>query len=933
MKTIIRVAKTELRFLFYSPIAWFLMIVFLIQCGVVYVGVLESIVKQQELGGRANFLSALTLRVFLSPGSLFGNVMQNLYLYIPLLTMGLISRETSGGTIKLLYSSPMDVSEIVFGKFLAMVVYSLLLVAIVAIFVVSGMFHIQLPDTGMLLTALLGFFLLLCAYASIGLFMSSLTTYQVVAAICTFVMIGVLSYIGSLWQDIEFVRGLTYFLSINGRTSKMLSGMVTTKDVLYFILIVYIFLGLTIYKMKAGTESKPALLKAARYVAVVVSALLIGYISSIPRFVGYYDATANKSGTLTPQVQKIIAELGDEPLEITAYNNLMGRYWSFGAPKSYNTNLARWEPYMRFKDNIKLNTVYYYDSVLDNSLMMMSGKDKTLKEQAENYAKSMDVDLAMFKTPEEIRKIIDLRPELNRYVMQLKWKDRITFLRIFNDQQVWPGETEVAAALKRLLQAKLPKVAFLTGDLERNIDKKGDKEYQTLTKLTTFRHALVNQGFDVDTVSLETQEIPADVSTLVLADPKIALTPVTMEKIKQYIARGGNMLITCEPGRQAVMNPLLKELGVQMMNGMVVQASKDFSPDLVTPGVTPAAAGFTKPLAKQVANNMKVSMPGASGLSYIPGGPFKVQPLLVTDSATTWNRIKKLDLELMTSATAGETGDEVAGIGKPRRITGAPVAVDGKTVVMTTLSGGEIKSTTISLPKAGAHTSTDTGVKTTGVVRMATTGAPGTAGRHMIKLDSASVQKLRMRISAMPVAAGGTAPDSTAMAGRRGRMVTTGGPVRLHGPVVRPRQQAGTPAMVTQEGAPLSRHRRADMGTVAFSPADGDTKGAIPIAISLARQVNGKEQRIVVTGDADFMCNAELQRMNMRTANFNFNTALFSWLAYSAFPIDASRPDPKDNKLYLTGKDVKVLRIVYIWILPALLLAFGTILLIRRKRK
>lgn len=932
MKTIIRVAKTELRSLFYSPIAWFLMIVFLVQCGVVYVGALEGIVKQQELGGvRLKMLNALTSRVFLAPGTLFGDVMQKLYLYIPLLTMGLISREMNGGTIKLLYSSPVKVSEIVFGKFLAMVVYSLLLVAIVAIFVVSGMFHIHHPDTGMLMTALLGFFLLLCAYASIGLFMSSLTTYQVVAAICTFVMIGILSYIGGLWQDIAFVRGLTYFLSINGRTSKMLSGLVTTKDVLYFILIVYIFLGLTIYRLKASRESKPAIVKAARYVAIVASALLVGYISSIPGLIGYYDATATQANTLTPQVQKIIAELGDEPLEVTTYNNLMGRYWSFASPKSYNMLLSRWEPYMRFKNDIRLNTVYYYDSVLDNSLTMLSGKDKSLKESAENYAKTMDLDIADFKTPEEMRKMIDLRPELNRLVMQLKWKNKTTFLRVFNDQQVWPGETEVAAAFKRLLQAKLPKVAFLTGDLERDINKKGDKDYQTLTKLTTFRSALVNQGFDVDSLSLETQDIPADVSTLVLADPKIELTPVTMEKLRQYIANGGNMLITCEPGRQLVMNPLLKQLGVQMMNGTMVQASKDFSPDLVTPDVTPTAAAFTKPLARQVANGIKVSMPGVAGLSYLPGSPFTIQPLLVTDSATTWNRIKKLDLDLVTTATTTAMATAIDGAESPS--VSKPVAATGPKVIdVKNVTAGEMKAVTVTLPGANRPRHTDTGAAPPRVIKMTTiAAAPRAAGSSTS--DSPAVHRgvIQMRTINMPVAASHTRPDSNATVGKRIRISSEGVPALSDGHHVR-RAGAPTAFMPGGESAP-ARKGRAQMGTIAFSPADGDTRGAIPTAVSLTRQVNGKEQRIIVTGDADFMCNAELQRMNMRTANFNFNTALFSWLAYNAFPIDTSRPESDDNRLKLNGRNVSVLKVVYIWVLPALLLIAGTVLLIRRKRK
>ena len=427
MKTILRVAKTELYTLFFSPIAWFLMIVFLIQCGVVYLGVLDSAARQQELGGMGlMYMDTLTQRVFLSQRGLFGSVMQNLYLYIPLLTMSLISRETSSGTIKLLYSSPIKVREIVFGKYLAMVVYSLLLVAIVGIFVVSGMFHIQHPETGMLMTAMLGFFLLLCAYSAIGLFMSCLTTYQVVAAICTFVMIGILSYIGTLWQEIAFVRSLTYFLSINGRTQKMLSGLVTTKDVLYFIVIVYMFLGFSIYKLKGGMESKPAMVKAGRYAVIVISALMIGYVSSLPGLIGYYDATVNKERTLTPKVQGIIKELGDAPLEITAYNNLLGRYWFMGSPSSYNQNLARWEPYMRFKSNIELKNVYYYDTAYDNPYIFRGYEGKTLKEIAEQYSKSMDVSLKGILKPDEIRKMIDLKPEMNRYVMLLKWKDRST---------------------------------------------------------------------------------------------------------------------------------------------------------------------------------------------------------------------------------------------------------------------------------------------------------------------------------------------------------------------------------------------------------------------------------------------------------------------------------------------------------------------------
>jgi len=768
MKMVFRIAKTELRTLFYSPIAWFLLIAFLVQCGLAYINALDGAARSQEIGGMSlENMTRLTERIFAARGGVFSVVMQTLYLYIPLLTMGLISREVNNGTIKLLYSSPVKVSEIIFGKFLAMMVYNLLMMVVLGLFIFDGIIHINHADAGELFSASLGFYLLLCAYSAIGLFMSSLTSYQIVAAVCTFMMVGFLSYIGTLWQHIAFVRDLTYFLSLSGRTEKMLAGLITSKDVIYFLVIIYIFLALSIYKLKAGRESKPAIVKTGRYVAVVALGLVVGYITSRPSLVGYFDATANKTRTLTPNSQKILKELGNTPLEVTAYNNMLGSFYYFGSEEGRNMDLARWEPYMRFKQDIHLQYVQYYDSLLDNPNIMRFYPGKDFLDMATQRAKGMGFKLSQFKSPAEIRKIIDLRPELNRYVMQLKYKDKVTFLRVFDDQTQWPGEAEVAAALKRLLQSEFPRVAFLTGDLERSIEKEGDREYSTLTKKKTFRYALVNQGFDVDTLSLEHQDIPSDVTTLVIADPKKEFSAVTMAKIRKYISEGGNLLITGEPGKQSILNPLLRELGVQLMDGMIAQAAKETAPDLALPLMTATAAGFSKSLVKGFKDSIAVSMPGATWLAY-NDSIFKVQPLLVTDASKSW--VKK---------------DRFA----------------------------------------------------------------------------------------------------------------------------------------------------ADSAEVVYDPAAGDEKKSVPTVIALTRKVNNKEQRIVVTGDADFLSNDELGRYNVQTINFAFNSALFSWLSYGQFPIDTYRPEAKDTRVSVSTDTVDILRILYIWVLPGILVAFAAILLIRRKRK
>jgi ABC-2 type transport system permease protein len=815
MKLILKIAKAELRNLFYSPIAWFLTIAFMVECALTYTSLLNNYAITQETGGVGlSYMAQITARLFTSSFGLFSGIMQNLYLYIPLLTMGLISREINGGTISLLYSSPVKIREIVFGKYLAMMVYSLILLLVIGIFMMAGVFDIKSADYGMLLAAGLGFYLLLCAYSAIGLFMSSLTSYQIVAAVSTFVMIGILTYIGTLWQSVAFVRDLTYFLSLTGRTHHMLTGLIATNDVIYFIVIVYIFLGLTIYKLQSGRETKSWYVTGGRYLAIVISALIIGYISSRPALIGYLDTTANQDNTLTPNAQQIIKQLGDDKLEITAYSNFLDDYHFFGLPEERNNYLARWEPYLRFKPDIDFHFVSYYDIPLTTRFdLLNSYKGKTLKEIAEQRVKASGSNLSDFETPEQIQKEIDLKPELNRFVMKLTYKGKSTFLRVFNDQTIWPGESEVSAAFKRLLQAKMPEIAFVTGDGERRTGKKGDREYKTVTSEKTFRYALINQGFDVDTLSLNIQDIPDNITTLVLADPQNELSAVAIQKIKAYINKGGNLLIAGEPGRQQLLNPLLKTLGVQLMNGMLEQESEDHAPPLVLPYLTKNAISLSKLLDRPSIDTLPVSMNGVSALSYHDTSGFTIQPLLVTKAGAARNTMaRNPDLDMVNNKE--EAGTELAG---------------GHQFIS---SGGGFR-----------------------VIRMGDGNTQNSDAKRVVK-----------RYASMPA-------------------------------------------------------------------NKNISKDTYPTALALTRQVNGKQQRIIISGDADFMGNAELRRYEPKTVNFYFSTALFNWLDYGQFPINTSRPDGKDNRVTVSTDHVAFLKFVYIWLLPGLILIFAAIFLIRRKRK
>ena len=195
MRRIYKIAKAELFTLFYSPIAWMILVVFAFQTGMVFAGLLHEVLRAQNIGFGNSFITA---NLFSGNLGLFKAVQNYLYLYMPLLTMGLMSRELSSGSIKLLYSSPVTSGQIIRGKFLAMMIYSFLLLTIILIYVVIGMIYIDHFDLPSVLSGLLAIYLLMCAYSAIGLFMSSLTLYQVVAALGTLVLLAALSYMNKV---------------------------------------------------------------------------------------------------------------------------------------------------------------------------------------------------------------------------------------------------------------------------------------------------------------------------------------------------------------------------------------------------------------------------------------------------------------------------------------------------------------------------------------------------------------------------------------------------------------------------------------------------------------------------------------------------------------------------------------------------------------
>lgn len=630
MQKIIRLARLELSVMFYSPIAWIILILIFLQCGLNYTETLYNQETQQQL---ERPLTVVTRVLFAGEKGMLSALIEYLYLYIPLLTMGVFSREYASGSIKLLQSSPITTIQIILGKYLAVVIYAALVVATLLVFVFSAYLSVEHFDLAFVLYGLLGLFLLICAYAAIGLFMSSLTTYQVVAAISTLALLAFLNYAPNLGAGIDGLREITHWMSIGGRAEEIVNGLLTSRELIYFVLIIGFFLAITVMRMEHERGATVWWKRWGRYFGLSFGLLLIGYISSLPTFNFYYDTTQIHDRTLSENGQDIAKRITG-PITMTSFVNVLEGKAAFGAPKNRIGDIRRFEQYRRFIPQMKMEYVAYYDSI--PYLRLDSGE--TMLDKAKKSADALGFTFSKLKTPEEMKTIPKIGDEGNVFVRFLAYDGIETPLRMYDDLFQYPGEAEISAALKRILDGSA-QVAVLSGHGERGFQKMSDTDYQVYLNGNTVRNSIINQGFEVNEVTPRTLDT-FDGVTLIIADPQQAYSEEDLEAILRYVDRGGNLFLLADPRSAIHLGDIMHKLGLRFQEGTLLQESENFEPDLLRLALTDKAKerGFS------FYDKALVVMNEACGIEIVDSADFASFVLLETDPSDTWNKKGAFDL-------------------------------------------------------------------------------------------------------------------------------------------------------------------------------------------------------------------------------------------------------------------------------------------------
>ncbi len=235
MRSLYLITRREFIAYWTSPVAYAVMTVFLVLSGIFFFGQLSEFVSlSTRSGGVGVDVNQQLVRPYLYSLSVM------ILFLLPLVSMRLVAEEVRQGTLELLLTTPVRESVIILGKYLASL--GLLVVMLLGAAIHTAiLFAFGNPEWGPLLTGFLGLFLCGAAYLAMGLFLSTLTQNQVVAAAASFAVF--LSFWLFHWLGRVTTGGFSEFLQYVAFVEHFDSfgkGVLDTTDFIFFLSLIFL---------------------------------------------------------------------------------------------------------------------------------------------------------------------------------------------------------------------------------------------------------------------------------------------------------------------------------------------------------------------------------------------------------------------------------------------------------------------------------------------------------------------------------------------------------------------------------------------------------------------------------------------------------------------------------------------------------------------
>lgn len=228
------IARREIGAFFVSPTAYVVLTVWLAWCGMTFYLLLEHFATSGAASGSGTPLSA-----FFGGSSFF---YMPLLVFVPVLTMRLLAEETRSGTIEPLLTAPITELDIVLGKYAAAVVFWIVLWAPTGVYVwiCSRYGSVDLGVIGATYVGVLGLGL---HYMAIGVAMSAVAKNQIVAALLTFMVLGLMFALGIYeYVAVDESKAIFAYVSVWTHLDSFSRGMIDSRHLVYDLSLTALFL-------------------------------------------------------------------------------------------------------------------------------------------------------------------------------------------------------------------------------------------------------------------------------------------------------------------------------------------------------------------------------------------------------------------------------------------------------------------------------------------------------------------------------------------------------------------------------------------------------------------------------------------------------------------------------------------------------------------
>ncbi|NLL76987.1 MAG: ABC transporter permease [Clostridiales bacterium] len=458
---------------------------------------------------------------------------------VPILTMRILAEEKRQKTDQLILTAPISVGKIVAGKFLALGVVFTIPVLVICVYplVLSGFGTVFFLESYI---AVFAFYLYGLTCIAIGVFISSLTESQVIAAVISFavlflgyVMAGICNMISSTGNILTKILGA---FDLIARFNNLVEGTFDLKSVVYYISIILLVLFLTTqsiqkrrYSVSVNSLKMGAYSSALVTISIIVAVFLNLLVAEIPSKYTTFDVTSNKLFTLSDETEELLSNLqenvtiyvlSNESSQDTTLKKTLEQYKEL----SKHVNISYVDPLV----NPKFYTQYTDASVSRNSLIVVSDKRS---------------------------KVVDYGSVYETSVNYTTYESTVTG---------YDGEGQITSAIAYVTSDNMPKMYILEGH--------GELAFET-----DFNDTIAKANIDYESINLlQHDSIPEDAEGIIINSPTSDFSEDDTNKVLDYLQKGGNAFIISTWTEKDMTNfhKILDYYSVSVADGLVLEGAE-----------------------------------------------------------------------------------------------------------------------------------------------------------------------------------------------------------------------------------------------------------------------------------------------------------------------------------------------------------------------